>query len=81
MASGVIDVRLRAANLDLSGRRIEGLAPEVARWFRELGPRGEVDVDMSLRVPWDRLSETIVTGEIEAFNAALEPRGERADAE
>ena len=43
---------MRASNLEVRGRHLEGLAPEVARWFRELGPSGPIDLAMVLTVPW-----------------------------
>lgn len=75
MGAGTLALGLRASNLELRGRQIEGVSPEVARWFAELRPSGPVDLVMEALVPWRRPAAARLKGEIEAYQVRLDPRG------
>lgn len=72
-ASLALDVR--ASNVDVRGRSLAGLPRGVREAIARLGPSGPFDVALSATVPWQRLGETRVAGEIDCYALSLTPRG------
>jgi len=66
---------VRATNLNLRGRHVEALGPEVTRWFDALDPQGPVDLALSISAPWERPADATVAGTAESFSVTLRPKG------